>query len=183
MPVRHWIELIDERLRRLPETAGRGVARRWIEPIDSQAGDYEELAETFRWQVPEHFNIAVDVCGRWAEERSRFALYYEDESGFTSAHTFWDIQREANRLSNVLAALGTLPGDRVAVLLPQCPEAAIALVAICQMGAVAVPLSHRLGPDALAFRLGDRRAPGHRRCQTALPKLLPLRPDCRSCGT
>jgi acetyl-CoA synthetase len=59
--------------------------------------------------VPEKFNIALDVCGRWAAERSRFALYYEDESGFTSAHTFWDIQREANRLANVLAALGTLP--------------------------------------------------------------------------
>jgi acetyl-CoA synthetase len=79
--------------------------------IDSQAGSYEALAENFRWQVPERFNIAVDVCGRWAEDRSRFALYYEDESGFTSAHTFWDIQRAANRLANVLAALGTLAGD------------------------------------------------------------------------
>ena len=59
--------------------------------IDNQAGTYEDLCRNFRWQVPEHFNIGVDVCGRWAGERSRFALYYEDESGFTSAHTFWDI--------------------------------------------------------------------------------------------
>jgi acetyl-CoA synthetase len=131
--------------------------------INSLRGDYAALAENFRWQVPEKFNIAVDVCGRWAGDRSRFALYYEDESGFTSAHTFWDIQREANRLANVLAALGTLAGDRVAILLPQCPETAIAHVAIYQMGALAVPLSHLFGPDALEYRLATRRARRHRR--------------------
>ncbi|MEF8700172.1 MAG: AMP-binding protein [Candidatus Accumulibacter sp. UW20] len=143
---------------------------------DLQATSDEALQQTFRWQVPEHFNLAVDVCGRWADQRSRFALYYEDENGFTSAHTFWDIQREANRLSNVLAALGTLPGDRLAVVLPQCPQAAIALVAICQMGAVAVPLSAHLEPAALAFRLGDAGAHLAIIGQTALPQLLPLRP-------
>ncbi len=126
--------------------------------IDRHASSYEELCRTFRWRVPENFNIAVDVCGRWAQERNRFALYYEEASGFTSAHTFWDIQREANRLSNVLAALGTLPGDRVAILLPQCPEAAIAQIAIYQMGALAVPLSPLLGLDVLACCLGDAGA-------------------------
>lgn len=123
--------------------------------LDRQAASYTELCENFRWQIPERFNLAVDVCGRWADERSRFALYYEDAAGFVSAHTFWDIQREANRLANVLAALGTLRGDRVAILLPQRPEAAIALVAICQMGALAVPLSPFLDADALAWRLAD----------------------------
>jgi hypothetical protein len=47
--------------------------------LDFQATSDEALHRTFRWQVPEHFNIAADVCGRWADERSRFALYYEDE--------------------------------------------------------------------------------------------------------
>jgi acetyl-CoA synthetase len=143
--------------------------------INSLLGGYAALAENFRWQVPEKFNIAVDVCGRWAAERSRFALYYEDESGFTSAHTFWDIQRQANRLANVLAALGTLAGDRVAILLPQCPETAIAHVAIYQMGALAVPLSHLFGPDALEYRLGDSGAHVAIVDDSSLPKLLALR--------
>ena len=143
--------------------------------INSQAGGYAALCENFRWQIPAKFNIAVDVCGRWADERSRFALYYEDESGFTSAHSFWDIQREANRLANVLAALGTLPGDRVAILLPQCPETAIAHVAIYQMGALAVPLSHLFGPDALEYRLGDSGAHVAIVDETSLPKVQQLR--------
>ncbi len=114
---------------------------------------YDELYKGFRWDVPERYNIARGCCGRWAEDRSRFALYWEDESGATAAYSFWDIQVSANRLSNALGALGVKRGDRVAILLPQRPETAIAYIAIFQMGAVALPLSHLFGPDALEYRL------------------------------
>ncbi len=142
---------------------------------DSRAADHQQLCRDFRWRVPARFNIADDVCGRWAGDRGRFALYYEDAHGVTSAYSFWDIQREANRLSNVLAALATVAGDRVALVLPQRPEAAIALVSIFQMGAIAVPLAPRLGPDALAHRLGDSGAHLAIVDQTALPALTQVR--------
>jgi acetyl-CoA synthetase len=115
---------------------------------------YEELYGGWRWEVPARYNIARACCGRWAAERSRFALYWEDESGATAKYTFWDIQREANRLSNALAGLGVRRGDRVALILPQRPEMAIAYMAIFQMGAIALPLSHLFGPDALEYRMG-----------------------------
>jgi acetyl-CoA synthetase len=117
------------------------------------ADRYDELYARFRWNVPQRYNIAQACCGQWAGDRSRFALYWEDESGATAAYTFWDIQREANRLSNALAGLGVKRGDRVALLLPQRPESAIAYMAIFQMGAVALPLSHLFGPDALEYRM------------------------------
>lgn len=126
--------------------------------IDDKARDYAALCEGFRWQVPEEYNMAWECCGRWAQDRTRFALYYEDESGFTSAWTFWDLQREANRLSNALAALGTIKGERVAIILPQRPETGISHIACYQMGAIALPLSHLFGPDALHFRLEDAEA-------------------------
>ena len=114
---------------------------------------YAELYGSWRWEVPARYNIAQACCGRWAADRSRFALYWEDESGETAKYTFWDIQREANRLSNALAALGVKRGDRVALILPQRPEMAIAYMAIFQMGAIALPLSHLFGPDALEYRM------------------------------
>ncbi|MBI1943788.1 MAG: AMP-binding protein [Betaproteobacteria bacterium] len=119
---------------------------------------YDELYRSWRWQVPERYNIARACCGRWAADRSRFALYWEDEAGATAAYSFWDIQREANRLSNALAALGVKRGERVAIILPQRPETAIAYMAIFQMGAIALPLSHLFGPDALEFRFNNAQA-------------------------
>ena len=117
------------------------------------ADRYQELYRGWRWDVPERLNIAQVCCGRWATDRSRFALYWEDESGATARYTFWDVQREANRLSNALAALGVKRGDRVALILPQRPEMAIAYMAIFQMGAIALPLSHLFGPEALEYRM------------------------------
>jgi acetyl-CoA synthetase len=119
---------------------------------------YAEIHAGHRWQVPEEFNIAEACCGRWAADRARFALYWEDESGATSQHTFWDLQREANRLSNVLIALGVRRGDKVALVLPQRRETLVAHIAVYQMGAVAVPLSFLFGPDALEYRLDNSEA-------------------------
>ncbi|HEX7250431.1 MAG TPA: AMP-binding protein [Burkholderiales bacterium] len=122
------------------------------------ADRYEEIYKGFRWDVPRRYNIAQDCCGRWAGEPARVALHWEDESGATAKLTFRDVQLAANRLSNALAALGVRRGDRVALLMPQRPEMAIAYVAIFQMGAIALPLSHLFGPDALEYRLSHAGA-------------------------
>jgi acetyl-CoA synthetase len=114
---------------------------------------YDELYRGFRWHVPERYNMARACCGNWAPDRGRFALYWEDESGAMAAYTYWDLQQAANRLSNALAALGVKRGERVAIILPQRPETAIAYIAVFQMGAIALPLSHLFGPDALEYRL------------------------------
>jgi acetyl-CoA synthetase len=119
---------------------------------------YDELYKSFRWHVPERYNIAQACCGQWAADRARFALYWEDESGATAAFSFWDIQVAANRLANALAALGVQRGERVALILPQRPETAIAYMAIFQMGAIALPLSHLFGPDALEYRMNHAEA-------------------------
>jgi acetyl-CoA synthetase len=119
---------------------------------------YAELYRAFRWNVPPRYNIAHACCGQWADDRNRFALYWEDESGAAVAYSFWDIQAAANRLSNALAGLGVKRGERVAIILPQRPETAIAYIAIFQMGAIALPLSHLFGPDALEYRLAHAEA-------------------------
>ncbi len=121
--------------------------------LDAAARDWNTLHSRFRWNIPERYNIARACCGRWAEDRSRFALYYEDEAGHTEAWSFWDVQQAANRLSNVLGAMGVMAGDRVAIILPQRPETGIAHMACYQMGAIALPISHLFGADALEYRL------------------------------
>ena len=136
---------------------------------------YREICDAFHWQVPPRFNIAWECCGRWARERHRFAMYYEDDAGNTGAYTFWDLQQQANRLSNALTALGVKRGDRVAIVLPQRPETAVAHIACYQMGAVAMPLSVLFGPDALEYRLQNSEAVAALGDAASIPHLVQVR--------
>jgi len=136
---------------------------------------YREACESFKWEVPPRFNMGAACCGRHAHDRYRFALYWEDEAGASASHTFWDLQQQANRLSNALSALGVKRGDRVGIVLPQRPETAIAHIACYQMGAVAMPLSVLFGPDALEYRLHDGEAVAALVDPASLPNLAQAR--------
>jgi acetyl-CoA synthetase len=136
---------------------------------------YREVYDSFRWEVPERFNIAQGCCRRHAHDRSRVALYWEDESGLASAHTFRGLQEQANRLSNALAGLGLARGDRVGIILPQRPETAVAHIACYQMGAVAMPLSVLFGPEALEYRLQDSEAAIALVDPASLPNVVAIR--------
>src|SRR5215467_2206517 len=137
-----------------PPSSRSSAPPRGANPALPMATDrYAEIHRAYRWDVPARFSIADACCGRWADDRARFALYWEDETGPRAALTFWDLRQQANRLSNALAALGVSRGDKVALILPQRPETVVAHVAINQLGAVAVPLSFLFGPEALEYRL------------------------------
>lgn len=139
---------------------------------------YRQICAAFHWQVPARFNIADACCRRWARERNRLAIYYEDDEGRTAAYTYWDLQRMANRLSNALAAFGVKRGDRVAIALPQRPGTAVAHIACYQMGVIVVPLSVLFGPDALEYRLQSSEAAVAIVEPMSLPNVLAVRDKC-----
>jgi len=150
------------------------------------ADRYAEIRASHRWDVPPEFNLAHACCTRWADDRSRFALYWEDEDGARASFTFWDLSQQANRLSNALVAAGVRRGDKVALILPQRPETAIAHIAVYQAGAIAVPLSFLFGPEALEYRLQHSDAkialPTPDACNgTRLPSLTIVRIISRHC--
>src|SRR5687768_4548227 len=88
---------------------------------------------SFRWQVPARFNIAEACCARWAREQPQaVAIRAEGEDGRVTLHRYAELQAAANRLSNALRRLGVKAGDRVAVVMPQRFETAVAHMAIYQ---------------------------------------------------
>ena len=115
------------------------------------------LYATFRWRIPPVYNIGVDVCDRWAAQSDRVALMDVTE-GTGETYTFADLARRSNRWANALRALGVGSRDRVAIVLSQRPEAALAHIATYKLGAIAVPLAVLFGDDALEFRLQDSGA-------------------------
>ena len=145
------------------------------EGVLPQGRTYEEVYERFRWSVPPAYNIAVDVCDRHAGDRGRLAMVYEDEGGAVSEHTFAEFRARSNQLARALARLGVGRGDRVAIVLSQRPETAVAHLAIYKLGAVALPLSVLFGPDALEYRLGSAGARAVITDAESVGRLLALR--------
>ncbi|MDB5809549.1 MAG: AMP-binding protein [Betaproteobacteria bacterium] len=139
---------------------------------------YREICSAFHWEVPPRFNIGWECCGRWAHEHERIAMYYEDDAGHTAVYTYRELQQQANRLSNALAGLGVVRGDRVAIVLPQRAETAIAQIACHQMGAVAMPLSVLFGPDAIEYRLQNSEAVIALGDEVSVPHLVQVRANC-----
>ncbi|MDZ4291518.1 MAG: AMP-binding protein [Hydrogenophaga sp.] len=122
---------------------------------------YADLHGRFGWQVPRRFNMAAVCSRRWAADTAtaqQTAVIATAPGQPDRHHSYAELQRQANRLSSALAALGVRRGDRVAIVMPQRFETAVAYMAVLQMGAVGMPLSQLFGPEALAFRLQDSEA-------------------------
>ncbi|NYT62171.1 AMP-binding protein [Alcaligenaceae bacterium] len=122
---------------------------------------YSELYPTYQWFVPPLFNIAQACVHRWAEnplEGRRIAIFHEDENGQRKVWTYSRLSETTNQLANGLIKMGVQPGDRVALIMGQRPEAVAAYMAILSVGAIALPLSALFGADGLAMRLRDAEA-------------------------
>jgi len=67
--------------------------------------------------------------------------------------TYGELEREVNQLAHALVALGVGPGERAAIMLPNCIEFVAALCALPRIGATAVQMSHRLKAGEIAYLL------------------------------
>ncbi|WP_428384934.1 AMP-binding protein [Nevskia ramosa] len=126
-------------------------------PMLQQAASYEEVYRTFRWKLPERYNIAWDVCDRHARNASAIALIH-DQGQAIRKYTFREIQVLANQLANTLVGLGLCRGDRVLIQLGQHPVTAFTHVACWKAGLVSVPTSVLFGADGLEYRMTNSGA-------------------------
>ncbi len=124
------------------------------ELILSEYATYEETTAQFSWDIPAQYNIGLAVCNVWAErEPQRVCLMHYQPEREADRLTYGELRDRSNAIANGLAEQGVGRGDRVAVMLPQGFDAAIAHIAIYKLGAIAVPLALLFGVDAMAYRL------------------------------
>lgn len=126
--------------------------------IADEHRDFDAIYRQFDWNIPEHYNIGVDVCDRHTRVAEQVALYWENAAGERRTLTFGQLKELSDRFANALRHLGVERGDRVGIVLAQRPETAIAHIATYKLGAVALPLSVLFGSDALEYRLRDSGA-------------------------
>ncbi|MGM0494976.1 MAG: long-chain-fatty-acid--CoA ligase [Armatimonadota bacterium] len=72
--------------------------------------------------------------------------------------SYAELSVTVERVAAGLAGLGVEQGDRVALLLPNCPQFAYAYLAAARLGAMAVPMNPILAPEEVAYVLTDSGA-------------------------
>lgn len=139
-----WPEVIDD--------LALEFTRPWVRVLDTSRGIQWPL-----WFVGAEVNIAHNCVDRWRAS-GRVALVWEGEEGETRTVTYEELAGEVARLADGLRGLGVRRGDSVGLFLPMIPEAVVAFMAICKIGAIVVPVFSGYAASAVAVRLEDSEA-------------------------
>jgi len=120
--------------------------------------DYEAERRNFRLDVPEMFNFATDVIGKWARDPSKLAMLWVGQDGEERRITFAQFAERFSRSANAFAELGIKKGDRVLVMLPRIPEWWESVLGLMKIGAIPIPCTTLLTPKDIQFRAGVAEA-------------------------
>ena len=80
------------------------------------------------------------------------AVVFAREDGMSRTLTWAELRRQVASVRSMLVGLGVAAGDRVAALVPNTPEALVAMLATCSLGAVWSSCSPDFGPQAVSDR-------------------------------
>ncbi len=83
---------------------------------------YSTARESFKWDIPDNYNIARDLLRKHAAQEEQIALYQLYPDGSSTEFTFAELDERSNQLAHAFTRLGVQEGDRVGVVLPQRPE-------------------------------------------------------------
>jgi len=106
------------------------------------------LTERFRG-----FNVASSLALRATSDPDRPLLITP-----SARHSYAEVDARSDALAAALANLGVEAGDRVALVLPACPEFVVSFFAVAKLGGVVVPLNPRLPPSELQYMLRHSEA-------------------------
>lgn len=94
------------------------------------------------------FSVASALTHRATSDPERVFILHDSRR-----LTFGEVDSQADALAAGLHNLGVEAGDRIALLLPPCPEFVVAMLAAAKLGAVIVPMDPRLTPAELQYML------------------------------
>lgn len=114
--------------------------------------DYEAECRDFSLEVPEYFNFASDVVGKWAQDPGKLAMLWVGPNNEVEQITFAQFAERSSRAANAFASAGITKGERVLLMLPRIPEWWEVALGLFKLGAIPIPCTTLLTPKDLQFR-------------------------------
>lgn len=117
-------------------------------------------APVARWFHDGVLNACDNAVDRHVREGrgDRVAFHFVGEPGDTQTITYADMHERVQRAANGLLSLGIRKGDRVAIYLPQIPEAVVAMLACARIGAIHSVVFGGFSAASLRQRIDDAEA-------------------------
>jgi long-chain acyl-CoA synthetase len=91
--------------------------------------------------------------------------------------TYAQLDEQANRFASGLQGLGVAAGDRVAIILPNCPQFLVAFFGVLKAGAVAMPLNPAYVARELKTQFEDAGVTTVVALNTVAPRVQEIMPD------
>jgi acetyl-CoA synthetase len=114
---------------------------------------YEDFRDNFRIDVPDNFNFGFDCVDARAEaEPERVCLVWDSDGGGAREYTFREMRDLSDAAALYFKSLGVGKGDRVMLILKRRVQFWFAIVGLMKIGAVAIPATHLLTADDIAYR-------------------------------
>ena len=113
----------------------------------------EDYKKNLHFIIKENFNFAYDVMDVWAEEQpDKLALLWTNDEGVEIKLTFKDLKERSDQAAAYLQSLGIGHGDMVMLIQKRRLEWWITMLALCKLGAVAIPATHMLTKHDIVYR-------------------------------
>jgi acetyl-CoA synthetase/medium-chain acyl-CoA synthetase len=140
--------------------------------------DYEAERRSFHLEVPEYFNFATDVIGKWAQDPNRLAMMWVGPDGSERHISFTTFAERSNKAANAFAHLGIQKGDAILIMLPRIPEWWESVLALMKLGAIFIPCTTLLTPQDIEHRIHVAEAKGFITDSEGAAKLDQIRANC-----
>ena len=130
----------------------------WYKPWDEVLD--ESAAPFYKWFTGARTNIVHNALDRHLKtyRKNKLALIWEGEPGDTRTFSYFALNREVCKFSNVLRSMGVKKGDIVTIYLPRIPEQVIAMLACAKIGAAHSVVYGGFSVEALAERIQDAQS-------------------------
>lgn len=132
-----------------PEGEGKGVTGVYA-AVDRMKAYPPEVPPSLHYEERPLYDLLERAADRQGDVTA--TIYYGAKL------TYAELRSQARRLATGLIAMGVQKGDRVAIMLPNCPQAVIAYYGGLMAGAVVVQVNPTYMPRELAHQIGDSGA-------------------------
>ena len=133
----------------------------WFEPPKTVLQQDSVHPEIFHWFPDGKLNMSYNCLDRHvlAGRGNQVALYYDSPvTGVKERYTYSQLLDQVSQFASVLQDdLGVLTGDRVVIYMPMIPQAVIAMLACCRIGAIHSVVFGGFASPELASRISDCR--------------------------